>query len=150
MGSREKKWRVVSISEPQLQSGLMVSKNYGWIYDNADNWDLVATLSRVCGLWEFKTLFGNGLMNLKIRFLNILLSNYWMSMSSLLYSSVLFLNSCWKVAVLEEILFSAQERNVIWPLNWARCIFPGDHVLCKKGSFLGHLLFWRDSRPSLL
>ena len=57
-----------------------------------DDWDLVANLSRVWVLvdWEnFETLFGNGLMKLRIRFLNIvMLSDFQMSVSRLLHSLI--------------------------------------------------------------
>ena len=50
--------------------------------------NLVKSL-KPCGLREFETLFGNGLIKHRTRFLNILmLSNLQMSMSSLFHSLI--------------------------------------------------------------
>ena len=53
-------------------------------------------------------------------------------------SSIPFFNGWPKVDILEKIVFSVLQKNVIWHLSWPTCITPGDHAKKIRRGFLGN------------
>ena len=159
LGHQRRKWKVVSTSFPQLQSGLSVSWKLclnlcsrRWLSPSRS---LVSSFTPI-GLWQPKILFAVGLMNLRIFYLKTLsVSELRMSESNLFHSVMVhakyeFLkNWCftliWGILSAFLVLCWQIDCGIISKRFFGHWFL---YTLKKRHSFLYQRLCQKDSKPS--